>query len=256
MIHSHAIVDPSARVADDVEVGPWTLIGPDVEIGPGCKIESHVVIKGPTRIGAGNHIYQFSTIGEATPDLKYRDEPTYLVIGDNNIIRENVTIHRGTVQDRSETTVGNNNLIMAYVHIGHDSVIGNHTILVNNTALAGHVKVGDWAILSGYTLVHQFCKIGAHSFSGMGTAIGKDVPAYVTVSGAPAEAKTINIEGLRRRGFSSDAIGQLRRAFKIIYRQGLTLELAIQRLETMLSDTPEVQVMIDSLRASERGIVR
>ncbi len=256
MIHSHAIVDPAARVADDVEVGPWTLIGPDVEIGPGCKIESHVVIKGPTRIGAGNHIYQFSTIGEATPDLKYRDEPTYLVIGDNNIIRENVTIHRGTVQDRSETTIGNNNLIMAYVHIGHDSVIGNHTILVNNTALAGHVKVGDWAILSGYTLVHQFCKIGAHSFSGMGTAIGKDVPAYVTVSGAPAEAKTINIEGLRRRGFSSDAISQLRRAFKIIYRQGLTLELAIQRLEAMLSDTPEVQVMIDSLRASERGIVR
>lgn len=256
MIHSHAIVDPSARVADDVEVGPWTLIGPEVDIGPGCKIESHVVIKGPTKIGAGNHIYQFSTIGEATPDLKYRDEPTYLVIGDNNIIRENVTIHRGTVQDRSETTIGNRNLIMAYVHIGHDSVIGNHTILVNNTALAGHVKVGDWAILSGYTLVHQFCKIGAHSFSGMGTAIGKDVPAYVTVSGAPAEAKTINIEGLRRRGFSSEAIGQLRRAFKIVYRQGLTLELAIQRLETMLSDTPEVQVMIDSIRASERGIVR
>jgi UDP-N-acetylglucosamine acyltransferase len=256
MIHSHAIVDPSARVADDVEVGPWTLIGPEVEIGPGCKIESHVVIKGPTKIGSGNHIYQFSTIGEATPDLKYRDEPTYLVIGDNNIIRENVTIHRGTVQDRSETTIGNNNLIMAYAHIGHDSVIGNHTILVNNTALAGHVKVGDWAILSGYTLVHQFCKIGAHSFSGMGTAIGKDVPAYVTVSGAPAEAKTINIEGLRRRGFSSEAISQLRRAFKIVYRQGLTLELAIQRLETMLSDTPEVQVMIDSIRASERGIVR
>ena len=256
MIHSQAIVDPSARVADDVEVGPWTLIGPEVEIGPGCKIESHVVIKGPTRIAAGNHIYQFSTIGEATPDLKYRDEPTYLVIGDNNIIRENVTIHRGTVQDRSETTIGNNNLIMAYVHIGHDSVIGDHTILVNNTALAGHVKIGDWAILSGYTLVHQFCKIGAHSFSGMGTAIGKDVPAYVTVSGAPAEAKTINIEGLRRRGFSSEAIGQLRRAFKIVYRQGLTLELAIQRLETMLSDTPEVQVMIDSIRASERGIVR
>ncbi len=256
MIHSQAIVDPSARVADDLKVGPWTLIGPEVEIGPGCTIESHVVIKGPTKIGAGNHIYQFSTIGEATPDLKYRDEPTYLVIGDNNIIRENVTIHRGTVQDRSETTIGDNNLIMAYVHIGHDSVIGNHTILVNNTALAGHVKVGDWAILSGYTLVHQFCKIGAHSFSGMGTAIGKDVPAYVTVSGAPAEAKTINIEGLRRRGFSSEAIYQLRRAFKIVYRQGLTLELAIQRLETMLSDTPEVQVMIDSIRASERGIVR
>jgi UDP-N-acetylglucosamine acyltransferase len=256
VIHELAIVDPSAILADDVVVGPWSIIGPGVEIGPGTVIEPHVVVRGPTRIGAGNHIFQFSTVGEATPDLKYRDEPTRLVIGDNNIIRENVTIHRGTVQDRSETTIGNNNLIMAYVHIGHDSVLGNNTILVNNTALAGHVHVGDWAILSGYTLVHQFCKIGPHSFSGMGTAIGKDVPAYVTVSGSPAEAKTINIEGLRRRGFSSEAISQLRRAFKILYRQGLTLDIALQRLETMLRDTPEVKVLIDSLRASERGIVR
>lgn len=256
MIHELAIVDPSATLAEDVVVGPWSLIGPEVEIGPGTVIESHVVVRGPTRIGAGNHIYQFSTVGEATPDLKYRDEPTRLVIGDNNVIRENVTIHRGTVQDRSETTIGNGNLIMAYVHIGHDSVVGNNTILVNNTALAGHVHIGDWAILSGYTLVHQFCKIGPHSFSGMGTAIGKDVPAYVTVSGSPAEAKTINIEGLRRRGFSSEAISQLRRAFKILYRQGLTLDIALQRLETMLRDTPEVKVLIDSVRASERGIVR
>lgn len=256
MIHSQAIVDPSARLADDVTVGPWSIIGPDVEIGPGTIIEPHVVVRGPTRIGAGNHIYQFSSIGEATPDLKYRDEPTRLVIGDNNTIRESVTIHRGTVQDRSETTIGNDNLFMAYVHIGHDSIIGNHTVLVNNAALAGHVHIGDWAILSGYTLVHQFCKIGAHSFSGMGTAIGKDVPAYITVSGSPAEAKTINIEGLRRRGFSSDAIRQLRRAFKIVYRQGLTMDIALQRLETMLRETPEVQVLIDSIRASERGIVR
>ena len=186
MIDSLAIVDPAAKLAEDVTVGPWSIVGPEVEIGPGTRIESHVIIRGPTIIGADNHIFQFSSIGEATPDLKYRDEPTRLVIGDNNIIRENVTIHRGTVQDRSETTIGNDNLFMAYVHIGHDSVIGNHTILVNNTALAGHVLVGDWAILSGYTLVHQFCKIGTHSFSGMGTAIGKDVPAFVTVSGAPA----------------------------------------------------------------------
>lgn len=256
MIHEQAIVDPGATLAEDVSVGPWTLIGPGVEIGPGTKIESHVVIRGPTRIGANNHIYQFSTVGESTPDLKYRDEPTRLVIGDNNIIRENVTIHRGTVQDRSETTIGNHNLIMAYVHIGHDCVLGDHIILVNNAALAGHVYVGDWAILSGYTLVHQFCKIGPHSFSGMATGIGKDVPAFVTVSGTPAEAKTINVEGLRRRGFSNDTISQLRRAFKILYRQGLTLELALQRLETMLRDTPEVKVLIDSVRASERGIVR
>jgi len=256
MIHPQAIVDPSARLADDVSVGPWCFIGADVEIGAGTVIEPHVVIRGPTQIGTGNHIFQFSSIGEATPDLKYRDEPTRLIIGNDNIIRESVTIHRGTVQGRSETLIGDSNLIMAYAHVGHDSVIGNHTILVNNTALAGHVFVGDWAILSGYTLVHQFCRIGEHSFSGMGTAIGKDVPAYITVSGSPAEAKTINSEGLRRRGFSSDSLHQLRRAFKILYRQGLTLELALQRLETMLSNAPEVQVLIDSIRASERGIVR
>ncbi|MEP6391752.1 MAG: acyl-ACP--UDP-N-acetylglucosamine O-acyltransferase [Halioglobus sp.] len=256
MIHPQAIIDPSARLADDVSVGPWSFIGADVEIGAGTVIEPHVVIRGPTQIGARNRIFQFSSIGEATPDLKYHDEPTRLIIGDDNVIRESVTIHRGTVQDRSETVIGDSNLIMAYAHVGHDSIIGNHTILVNNTALAGHVYVGDWAILSGYTLVHQFCKIGEHSFSGMGTAIGKDVPAYVTVSGSPAEAKTINSEGLRRRGYSSDSIRQLRRAFKILYRQGLTLEIALQRLETMLSDTPEVQVLIDSIRASERGIVR
>lgn len=256
MIHPQAIVDPGATLADGVVVGPWTHIGAGVEIGPDCVIESHVVIRGPTQIGAGNHIYQFSTIGEATPDLKYRNEPTRLLIGNRNTIREGVTIHRGTVQDRGETVIGDDNLIMANAHIGHDSVIGNHVILVNNVALAGHVHVGDWAILSGYTLVHQFCRIGPHSFSGMQTAIGKDVPAYVTVSGSPAEAKTINTEGLRRRGFSDRAISQLRRAFKILYRQNLTLEIAVQRLETMLSDTPEVQVLIDSIRASERGIVR
>lgn len=256
MIHPAAIVDPGAQVAESASIGPWTYIGPEVVIGEDTIVEPHVVIRGPTRIGARNHIYQFSSVGEATPDLKYRNEPTELVIGDDNIIRENVTIHRGTVQDRALTAIGDHNLIMAYVHIGHDSVVGNHTILVNNAALAGHVVVGDWAILSGYTLVHQFCKIGAHSFSGMGTAIGKDVPAYVTVAGAPAEAKTINAEGLRRRGFDARTIGELRRAYKILYRQGLTLELAIQRLETMVVETPEIALLIDSVRASERGIVR
>jgi len=256
VIHDTAIIDPSARLHDSVRVGPWTLIGPHVEIGEGSVIESHVVIKGPTRIGARNHIYQFSTVGEATPDLKYRDEPTELHIGDDNIIRENVTIHRGTVQDRSLTHIGDRNLIMAYVHVGHDSIVGNDTILVNNTALAGHVEVGDWAILSGYTLVHQFCKIGAHSFSGMGTSIGKDVPAFVTVAGSPAVAKTINTEGLRRRGFDASEIAALRRAFKIVYRQGLTLEVALDRLQLMVEDTPSIQMLIDSLRQSQRGIVR
>lgn len=256
MIHPSAIIDPEASLAEDVSVGPWSVIGPHVEIGAGSVIEPHVVIRGPTRIGRDNHIYQFSSVGEATPDLKYRNEPTWLIMGDRNTVREGVTIHRGTIQDHGETRIGDDNLFMAYVHVGHDSVIGNHTILVNNAALAGHVHVGDWAVLSGHTLVHQFCKIGAHSFSGMQTAIGKDVPAYITVSGSPAEAKTINTEGLRRRGFSSEAINDLRRAFKILYRQGLTLDIAIQRLEGVFAGSAEVQVLIDSLRVSERGIVR
>ena len=256
MIHPTAIIDAKAEISDSVTVGPYVVIGPDVKIGPETVIEPHVVIRGSTTIGARNHIYQFSTVGEATPDLKYHDEPTELLIGNDNIIRENVTIHRGTVQDRGITQLGDHNLIMAYVHVGHDSVVGNNTILVNNTALAGHVVVGDWAILSGYTLVHQFCKIGAHSFSGMGTAIGKDVPAFVTVAGSPAEAKTINSEGLRRRGFSSHTVAELRRAYKIIYRQGLTLDNAVQRLEGMVKETPELQMLVDSLINSERGIVR
>lgn len=256
MIHPTAIVDPAAEIADSVTVGPYSIIGPNVVIEADTIIEPHVVVRGPTRIGARNHIYQFSTVGEATPDLKYRDEPTGLVIGDDNIIRENVTIHRGTVQDRGLTQIGDKNLIMAYVHVGHDSVVGNNTILVNNTALAGHVIVGDWAILSGYTLVHQFCKIGAHSFSGMGTGIGKDVPAFVTVAGSPAEAKTINAEGLRRRGFSPQTISELRRAYKIIYRQSLTLDVALQRLGEMAKETPEIEVLVESLNHSERGIVR
>lgn len=256
MIDSRAIVDPAARLADDVVVGPWSIIGPDVEIGAGSMIGPHVIVKGPTRIGKNNRIYQFSSVGEDTPDLKYQGEPTRLVIGDNNVIREGVTIHRGTVQDRNETTIGNNNLLMAYVHVGHDSVIGDHCILVNNASLAGHVHVGDWAILSGYVLVHQFCHIGAHSFAGMGTAIGKDVPAYVMVFGSPAEAKSINLEGLKRRGFSAAAIAQLRRAYKIIYRQSNTTEVALQQLRELAAETPEVQLLIDSLERSTRGIVR
>jgi UDP-N-acetylglucosamine acyltransferase len=255
-IHPTAIVDPSAKLAEDVSVGPYTIIGPDVEVGSGSIIESHVVLKGPTVIGQNNHIYQFSSVGEATPDLKYKGEPTRLVIGDNNVIREGVTIHRGTIQDRSETTIGDHNLIMAYSHIGHDSVLGNHCILVNNAALAGHVHIGDWAILGGFTLVHQYCHIGAHCFTGMGSAIGKDVPAFVMVSGSPAEAKTINVEGLSRRGFSKESIKILQQAFKFIYRKGLTLNEAINELEKLLPECEEIQILLDSLNVSSRGIVR
>jgi UDP-N-acetylglucosamine acyltransferase len=256
LIDPRAIIDPSARLADSVEVGPWSIIGPDVEIGEGTVIGPHVIVKGPTVIGRHNRIYQFSSVGEDTPDLKYKGEATRLVIGDHNVIREGVTIHRGTVQDRSETTIGNHNLLMAYVHVGHDSVIGDHCILVNNTALAGHVHVGDWAILSGFTLVHQFCHIGAHSFSGMGTAIGKDVPAFVTVFGSPAEARSMNFEGMRRRGFSDEAMHALRRAYKVVYRKGLTVEEAMAELAADAAQHPEVALFCDSVRSSTRGITR
>jgi len=256
LIDPRAIVDPRARLAANVQVGPWTIIGPDVEIGEGSVIASHVVLKGPTCIGRNNKILQFSSVGEDTPDLKYKGEQTRLVIGDNNIIREGVTIHRGTVQDRGETTIGNHNLLMAYVHIGHDSVIGDHCILVNNTALAGHVHVGDWAILSGFTLVHQYCRIGQHCFSAMGTAIGKDVPAYVTVAGNPAEARSMNFEGMRRRGVSEAAMQALRRAYKVVYRSGLTVDQALIELENLAAEFVEVCWFCDSIRASTRGITR
>ncbi len=256
MIDPRAIIDPSAKIGENVEIGPWTIVGPDVEIGDDCTIASHVVLKGPTVMGRGNHIYQFSSVGEDTPDLKYDGEPTRLIIGDNNIIREGVTIHRGTVQDRGETVIGNNNLLMAYSHVGHDSVLGDHCIMVNNSALAGHVILGDWTILSGYALVHQYCKLGAHSFLGMGAAVGKDVPAYVTVTGNPGEPKGINVEGLKRRGFSSEAISDIRRAYKLIYRQGLTTDEALVKLEELAEKTPEVNLLVESIRQSSRGIVR
>ncbi len=257
MIHPTAIVDATAAVAEGVEIGPYTIVGAGVEIGAGSCIAPHVVIKGPTRIGCNNRIFQFSTIGEDTPDLKYKGEATRLVIGDNNTIREGVTIHRGTVQDRSETTIGNNNLIMSYVHIAHDCVVGNNTILINNASLAGHVMVDDWAILSGYSLINQFSRIGAHSFVGMGSWIKLDVPAYVTVQGTPAEAKGINAEGLRRRGFTPEQISAIRQAYKVIYRHGLNLEEAIAELEQRHQQHPELELMILSLRnSSTRGIVR
>ena len=255
-IDERAIVHPGAKIGHGVSIGPWSIVGDGVEVGDGTHISSHVIIKGPTKIGSNNKIYQFSSVGEDTPDLKYNGEPTRLVMGDNNIIREGVTIHRGTIQDRSETTIGNDNLLMAYVHIGHDSIVKNHCILVNNASLAGHVVIDDWAILGGYTLVHQFCKIGAHCFTGMGSAIGKDVPAYMMVAGAPAAARSINSEGLKRRDFSKDEITELNKAFKTIYRRGLTLEKAIDQLEEAAEYCQPLRVLIESLKKSKRGIVR
>lgn len=255
MIHPSAIIDPSAKIADNVTIGPWTFIGADVEIGAGCNIASHVVIKGPTVMGSGNKIYQFSTIGDDTPDKKYNGEPTKLIIGNDNLIREGVTIHRGTVQDNSETVIGNNNLLMAYAHIGHDCVIGDNVIMVNNASISGHVHVGDWAILSGYSLVHQFVHIGAHCFVGPAAFVYHDIPAYVTAFGSPAEPRTINREGLKRRGFTADQIALINQAYKLLYRRGLQLEEAIKSISE-ISDDPAIKMFLTSLDHSTRGIIR
>jgi UDP-N-acetylglucosamine acyltransferase len=255
VIDSKAIIDSKAKVGENVSIGPWSIIGPDVQIGDNCEIASHVVIRGPSVIGANNKIYQFSTIGDDTPDLKYKGEPTKLIIGDHNVIREGVTIHRGTVQDKGETIIGNNNLLMAYAHVGHDSVIGDHVIMVNNSSLAGHVNVGDWAILSGYALIHQYVSIGAHSFIGPAAFSYHDVPAFVTAFGSPAEPRTINKEGLKRRGFSADQIALANKAYKLLYRRGLSLEEGIEAI-AKLGDDSVITVLLDSLKASTRGIIR
>lgn len=255
MIDPTAIIDPSAIVGENVSIGPWTIIGADVEIGDGCDIASHVVVRGPTKMGANNKIFQFSTIGDDTPDLKYNGEPTRLIIGDNNTIREGVTIHRGTVQDNSETIIGNNNLLMAYVHIGHDCIVGNNCILVNNASISGHVSVGDWTILSGYVLVHQFVHIGPHCFIGPAAFIYHDVPAFVTAFGSPAEPRTINREGLKRRGFSSDQIALANKAYKLLYRRGLGLDEALKEI-IALGDDEIISMLLASVENSTRGIIR
>lgn len=255
MIDPRSIIDPSAVIGENVSIGPWTIIGPDVTIGDSCDIASHVVIKGPTKIGENNKIYQFSTIGDDTPDLKYKGEETKLTIGNHNTIREGVTIHRGTVQDKAETVIGNHNLLMAYAHVGHDSVLGDHIVMVNNSSVAGHVTVGDWAILSGYALVHQFVSVGAHSFIGPAAFTYHDVPALVTAFGSPAEPRTINREGLKRRGYSTEQIALANKAYKILYRRGMQLDESIKAIAELGNDEI-LGILLDSLENSNRGIIR
>lgn len=257
MIDPRADIHPTARIAENVTIGPWTVIGPEVEIGAHTWISSHVVIKGPARIGAHNKLYQFSSIGEDPQDKKYKGESTSLEMGDYNVIREFCTINRGTLQGGNVTRIGNHNLLMAYVHIAHDCIIGNETIFANNASLAGHVIVEDFAILSGLSGVHQFCTIGAYSFVAKATIVAKDVLPFLLVSGhEDAKPYGLNVEGLKRRGFSAEAINELRRAYKIIFRQGFTVPDAISELRTMVSQCPEIQLMIDGLEKSERGIMR
>lgn len=256
MIDEKAIVNPSAKIGNNVTIGPYSIIGENVEIGDDCHIGPHVVIQGPTRIGKENRIYQFASIGDAPQDKKYAGEPTRLEIGDRNVIRECCTINRGTVQDAGVTRIGDDNWIMAYVHVAHDCQIGNNIILANNASLAGHVTVGDYAILGGFTLVHQFCSIGSHCFTGMNSVIAKDVAPYVMVSGHMAETHGLNSEGLRRRGFSADALKKLKQAYRVIFRQGNTLQKAIELLEDDAKACEEVAVMVDFLKGVTRGIVR
>ncbi|EPC01741.1 UDP-N-acetylglucosamine acyltransferase [Litchfieldella anticariensis FP35 = DSM 16096] len=255
MIHPTAIVDPGAHLAEDVEVGPFSIIGPHVEIGAGSRIGPHVVIKGPTRLGERNRIFQFASVGEDCQDKKYGGEPTLLVMGDDNVIREGVTLHRGTVQGRNETTIGSRNLFMAYAHVGHDCVIGNDCILANQVTLAGHVTLGNFAILGGLSAIHQFCHFGAHAMAGGGSIITKDTPAYAMINGNPAQAHGLNLVGLKRRGFSSEAIKALSEAYKLVYRQGLTIEQALTTIESRFQ-FPETDTFVASIRASTRGIVR
>ncbi|MCY4473150.1 MAG: acyl-ACP--UDP-N-acetylglucosamine O-acyltransferase [Kistimonas sp.] len=256
MIDPRAIVHPSAQLAEDVEVGPFSLIGPDVTIDSGTRVLSHVVIKGPTSIGKNNRIYQFASVGEDCQDKKYRGEPTRLVIGDNNVLRESCTLHRGTVQDQGVTWVGSDNLLMAYVHIAHDCRVGDRCIFANNASLAGHVRVGDDVVLGGFSTVHQFCQLGPGSMTAGRTGLFKDLPAYTLASGSPAVPSGMNFEGMRRRGWSEETIRELRRAYKIVYRQGRRLDEAVEMLQEMVARVPELVPLVDSLLSSTRGIVR
>ena len=256
MIDPRAIIDPSAVLGTNVEVGPWSWIGPEVEIGDDCWIAPHTVIKGPTKIGRGNRIYQFAMVGEDTPALAYNGEPTTLRIGNDNVIREGVTIHRGMAQDMGETVIGNSCLFMAYVHVGHDCVVGDHVIMANNASISGHVVVGDHANFGGYCGVPQYRRIGAHSHvSGMSLVL-KDVPAYMTVMGNPAAAIGLNVEGMRRRGYSVELIKTLKDAHRVVYREGRTIADACQELEGVSAEYPEVALYVESIRDSRWGIAR
>lgn len=256
MIHATAIVHPGARIGTNVSIGPYSVIGEHVEIGDDTRIGPHVVIEGRTKIGRDNQIFQFCSIGAVPQDKKYDEEPTLLEIGDRNTIREFCSFNVGTSQDAGVTRIGSDNWIMAYVHVAHDCNVGNHTIFANNATLAGHVHVGDWAILGGFTGVHQFVRVGAHSFCGVGTVLLQDLPPYVTVAGNPAKPHGINSEGLRRRGYSADGIAAIKRAYRALYRSGLSLDEARARVGELAADHAEVALFSDFITASERGIVR
>ncbi|NTV95073.1 MAG: acyl-ACP--UDP-N-acetylglucosamine O-acyltransferase [Thiobacillus sp.] len=256
MIHPTAIVHPGARLGTDVEIGPYAIVGEHVEIGDDCKIGPHAVITGHTRIGRGNRIFQFASLGEEPQDKKYAGEPTRLEIGDHNTIREFCTFNTGTAQDEGVTRIGNHNWIMAYVHIAHDCVVGDHTVFANNATLAGHVHVGDHTILGGFTGIHQFCRVGAHVMIGIASVIRQDVPPFLTIAGSPAAPFGINSEGLKRRGYGPEALAALKRAYKTLYKSGLGLEEARSAIAAEAAAVPELQPLADFLAIPGRGILR
>lgn len=256
LIHPQAIIEEGASIGKNVSIGPWSYISKDVVIGDNCVINSHVVIKGPTKIGEGNKFFQFASIGEDCQDLKYAGELTELIIGDNNVFRESCTVHRGTIQDNSLTQIGSNNLFMAYTHVAHDCIVGSHCILANNASIAGHVHVGDYAILGGMTGVHQFCHIGAHSFVAANSLILKDIPPYLMVSGQPASPFGLNSEGLKRRGFDKEVILTIKRAYKEVYRKGLNVNEALEKVAALADDMPELTLFAEFIKNSSRGIAR
>ena len=255
-IHPTALVDAGARIADDVDIGPYTIVGAEVTIGTGTTIGPHAVITGRTTIGKSNRIFQFASVGEIPQDRKYGGEPTMTTIGDDNVVREFVTIHAGTAQDRGATTIGNGNWFLAYTHVAHDCIVGNFTTFSNNAQIAGHVSIGDWVVLGAYAGVHQFCRIGAHAMIAAGAIVLQDVPPYVTAAGYPAKPAGTNNEGLRRRGFSASDIATIRRAYKTLYRAGLSLESAREALATAALESPLLAPLVAFLAEDGRGIVR
>ena len=259
-VHPTAIVDPAAELAASVSVGPYAVVGPGVQVGEGTSIGAHCVIEGPCRIGRDNRIHAHAALGGAPQDMKYGGEATALHIGDRNTIREFCTFNRGTVQDAAVTRIGNDNWIMAYVHVAHDVQLGDHVILANNATLAGHVHIGDWVIIGGLTGVHQFCKVGAHAMTGFQSHVAQDIPPYMMTNGNPLEVHGFNAEGLRRRGFSRERIGLVKQMHRLLYREGLTLERAREELARLKGTVPggdaDVHLLLDFLAASTRGIVR
>lgn len=256
MIDSRAIVSPRAELASDVEVGPFAIIGADVELGPGTVVGPHAVVQGPTRLGTGNRIYQFASIGEAPQDRKYRGEPTRLEIGDRNVFREYCTVNRGTAQGEGVTRIGHDGLFLTASHVAHDCRIGDHVVFSNVASIAGHVEVGAWVQLGGLCAIHQFCKIGEHAFVGGGAIVSRDVPPYVMITGNPAVPHGVNAEGLRRRGFTSEQIRHLRQAYRILYRMELKLEEAVERLTALAREQPELGPLVEFIARSSRSLTR